>query len=140
MEMQFYIPIKPEGKGRPRASFRNGRVQVYTPINTIAHEMAIRSHIKNRLPSGFTPLVCPLKAVITLGMPFPKGTSKKTITEALNGNLLPHTKKPDFDNIAKSVVDACNGVLYKDDAQIYDCHIIKRYAIDPYVQITITTT
>lgn len=139
MEMQFYIPIKPEGKGRPRASFRNGRVQVYTPINTIAHEMAIRSHIKNRLPSGFTPLECPLQVVITAGMPFPKGTAKKTITEAINGKFMPHTKKPDFDNIGKAVADACNGVLYKDDSQIYDGRTIKQYAVEPYVQIRIIT-
>ena len=31
----------------------------------------------------------------------------------------------DIDNLAKGILDACNGVLWKDDSQIVDLHIRK---------------
>lgn len=44
---------------------------------------------------------------------------------ALSGKYFP-TKK-DVDNICKAVCDGLNGVAYKDDRQIVDCHIRKLY-------------
>ena len=35
----------------------------------------------------------------------------------LNGRLFP-TKKPDADNIIKVILDALNGLAYRDDSQI----------------------
>ncbi|WP_332834903.1 RusA family crossover junction endodeoxyribonuclease [Clostridium perfringens] len=40
------------------------------------------------------------------------------------------TKKPDVDNIAKIILDSLNGVAYKDDSQIVDIRIIKKYTED----------
>ena len=39
-------------------------------------------------------------------------------------------KKPDADNIAKIILDSLNGVAYKDDSQIVDIRIIKKYTED----------
>ncbi len=41
---------------------------------------------------------------------------------------IPHTVKPDADNVLKAVMDALNGLLWKDDAQVYDPHPRKWYA------------
>ena len=38
------------------------------------------------------------------------------------------TCKPDYDNLAKMIGDACNGVVYLDDSQITDARVIKRTA------------
>ncbi|MFB3079573.1 MAG: RusA family crossover junction endodeoxyribonuclease, partial [Lysobacterales bacterium] len=48
----------------------------------------------------------------------------KTVTEK---RLLPWTK-PDLDNLAKAVLDACNGILWEDDARICDLILRKRYS------------
>lgn len=39
-----------------------------------------------------------------------------------------HIVRPDLDNLEKSLKDALNGVLYKDDCQVYECHKRKQYA------------
>ena len=38
-----------------------------------------------------------------------------------------HVYKPDSDNLAKFVLDALNGTYYRDDSQIYDLSVHKRY-------------
>ena len=45
--------------------------------------------------------------------------------------------KPDIDNLLKFVMDAMNGVFYKDDSQIVDVDIKKQYSNTPCTIITI---
>lgn len=42
----------------------------------------------------------------------------------LNDEVLP-TKKPDYDNIIKVILDALNGVVYHDDSQVYRVYLKK---------------
>ena len=48
-----------------------------------------------------------------------------------------HTSKPDIDNLAKFVLDACNNVLWKDDSIIVDLHLVKHYSDKPKTEINI---
>jgi Holliday junction resolvase RusA-like endonuclease len=42
---------------------------------------------------------------------------------------LPHTAKPDGDNLVKAVLDVCSQInVWRDDAQVVDTFIQKRYA------------
>ena len=50
---------------------------------------------------------------------------------------IPHTKKPDCDNMGKICLDALNGVAYPDDAQINKLYISKKYGKDAKIRITI---
>lgn len=36
-------------------------------------------------------------------------------------------KRPDIDNLAKSIIDGLNTIAFKDDGQIADLHITKHY-------------
>jgi Holliday junction resolvase RusA-like endonuclease len=45
----------------------------------------------------------------------------------LSGKEKP-TKKPDIDNIAKSHLDAMNGIVYKDDVQVIFISVKKIYS------------
>jgi Holliday junction resolvase RusA-like endonuclease len=47
------------------------------------------------------------------------------------------TKKPDLDNLAKSVLDGLNGVVYLDDSQLVSLHITKVYDHSPGVDIMV---
>jgi Holliday junction resolvase RusA-like endonuclease len=69
-------------------------------------------------------------------VPIPKSCTKKRLEDIANGSEKP-TKKPDSSNILKSVEDAMNGVVYKDDCQIINHHITKVYSSLPGVDICI---
>lgn len=51
--------------------------------------------------------------------------------------MLP-TKKPDLDNVLKSVLDGLQGVAYKDDKNITNARIRKRYGEEPRLEIYMT--
>ena len=42
-------------------------------------------------------------------------------------------KKPDLDNIAKGILDAMNGIIYKDDVQVVRLSLQKHYSTEPGV-------
>ena len=50
---------------------------------------------------------------------------------------IPHTKKPDCDNMGKICLDALNDVAYPDDANINKLLITKKYGENAKVRITI---
>ena len=47
------------------------------------------------------------------------------------------TRKPDLDNIAKSILDSLNGIAWNDDSQITNIWISKHYAEEPRVEVTL---
>jgi len=73
-------------------------------------------------------LTGPLELEIIFVMPIPKSWSKKK-REAIVGQ--PHTSKPDTDNLLKSVLDALEGTIYKNDSQIYSINTKKVYGTNP---------
>jgi Holliday junction resolvase RusA-like endonuclease len=54
--------------------------------------------------------------------------------QALRGELIPG--KPDIDNVAKAVLDACH-VVYVDDKQVIRLVIEKEYSYDPRIEVYI---
>lgn len=78
----------------------------------------------------------PLKVTIIAYYPIVKSTSKKKKQQMLEDLMFP-TKKPDIDNIAKSILDALNKLAYRDDTQVVTPHMEKHYAEDPRVEVEI---
>jgi Holliday junction resolvase RusA-like endonuclease len=64
----------------------------------------------------------------------PKSYSKKRTEACLSGLERP-TKKPDWDNVAKSICDAMNGIVYQDDTQIVDAYVTKVYSANSGVDV-----
>ena len=75
-----------------------------------------------------------LKIDIVFELEIPKSLSKKK-QELLVGSY--NTKKPDIDNLVKSVLDAMNGVWFKDDGQICSVSAMKKYSREPKTIIVI---
>jgi Holliday junction resolvase RusA-like endonuclease len=48
-----------------------------------------------------------------------------------------YPKKIDIDNVYKSITDAMNGIVYVDDSQIVEAHILKCYAPEPGANVMI---
>ena len=65
----------------------------------------------------------------------PKSFSRKKRGDALDGILKP-TTRPDADNYAKAALDGCNGILFRDDSQVADLIVRKRYSVEPRLVIT----
>ena len=132
----FEIPGKPQGKARARTFYNSklGKMPSITPENTVLYENLIKHCYLETKCEPFLDKV-PLEVEITACFPIPKSATKKDRERIKLMEYYP-TKKPDADNIAKVVCDALNGLAYKDDAQVIDLTVHKRFG-DPKVIVKI---
>lgn len=116
-------------KQRPRMS---GRV-AYTPKKTRDYEervrQAFRSSYRGQVPA-FDKGV-PVKACIEIVQSIPKSWSNTKTIKAERGEIAPVSRNGDIDNIAKSILDALNTLVYEDDCQVTTLMITKKYGADP---------
>ena len=124
MTCDFEIEGKPVGKGRPRFKRMGNFVQTYTPTATADYEKLVRLRFQN---AGGVITDKPVKVEVVALFAPPKSTRKRDRIEMLANRIL-LVKKPDCDNIAKIVLDALNKIAYKDDAQVAELSVKKRYA------------
>jgi Holliday junction resolvase RusA-like endonuclease len=134
----FVIDGIPTAKGRPRFTSVGGFARTYTPAKTKYAEGMIEYIASNAMQanSNFLLLVEPLIVFIEFRMPIPKSFSKAKVLGCQCGSIVP-TVKPDADNLAKTVLDAMNKTVYRDDSQIVDLIVRKRYADKPCTIVSI---
>lgn len=128
---RFTVHSAPEGKARPRVTMHG----TYTPRATREYEDLVRWEYKRQGGPDFGSV--PLRVTITAFFVLHRTATKRERYAAQLGELLP-AKKPDADNIAKAICDALNGIAYKDDAQIVDLTVRKRYGPDPAVDVEVS--
>ncbi len=119
------------GKGRPRASRRGKTVRLRTPERTRQYEKAIRNryyadyHAQPSLPG---PIGVRLVAMFKRPQSHFRTLGGKP-TEKLKSAAPVHcTKVPDLDNVVKVVLDALNGVAFKDDSNVTNITARKEWA------------
>lgn len=114
----FWVYGPVVGKARPRVT-RNGR---FTPKSTVEAEARVAAAARAALPEGAgQPLFGrrqPVAVGVTVWRPLPKSRPKGVEGE-------PDTYKPDLDNVAKLVMDAMQGVVLEDDAQVTRLYVAK---------------
>lgn len=125
------LPGPPKGKGRPRFT-RKGIA--FTPADTRSYETALAWAGKEAM-RGAKPIESPLTVVVVAHMPIPMSWSQKRQRMALAGETRP-TSKPDTDNLLKTL-DALNGIVWRDDAQIVDVRCVKIYSERPRLVVTV---
>lgn len=130
-ELSLVLNGKPEPQLRPRIT----KFVSFDPCKDKKNwaKLQIAQQIENTL---IKPIEEPLEIVMIFHMPIPKSTSKKK-RELMLSNCLKHTKKSDIDNLYKFFSDAMNGLLYKDDSQIWRVEMEKVYSEDPRTEITL---
>lgn len=126
MKYSFEIKEKAIGKERPRYSSKTHRM--YTPTKTSTFEEKVKWAFRSKYNIETELSEKPFRAKILVYFEPPKKISKKKREELLF--QINYTKKPDADNIAKSILDALNGLAYKDDSQISTLSIIKQYGVE----------
>ena len=134
----FTIEGEPQGKGRPRFSVVNGRVNTRTPDNTVLYENLIKMSYRNSCKDPMHEQGVPLVMSITAFYGIPKSTSQKKRNEMMCEKIRP-TKKPDIDNLCKVIMDSLNKVAYYDDAQVVETAIRKFYSDYPRVFVQLWT-
>jgi Holliday junction resolvase RusA-like endonuclease len=132
----FTIPGAARGKGRPRATRFGKGVRLYTDAKTASYEGLIAYAAQQALGRR-DPLAGALVVTVLVRIAPTLSTSKKARAEMLAGTLHP-AKKPDLDNVVKSVLDGCNGVAFRDDAQVCWLNVGKIYAANAGVDVVIT--
>lgn len=125
------VPGPPRGKARPRFT-KTGRA--YTPAKTKAYEQAI-GWAARAVHKG-EPIAGPVHVRVIANCPVPKSWPKAKRLDALLGNI-PHLVKPDIDNVTKAVLDALNGIMWRDDSQVALDGAMKRYSAEPELVVII---
>lgn len=130
------LPGIPRGKGRPRfrviGTGKRSFVSTYTDAETRKYEDRLKAAGAAQMAMD-APYDCPLSVRVEAFMPIPASWSVKKRASAANGEIMP-TTKPDADNIVK-MLDALNGVVWRDDSLIVSLFVIKRYSVTPLLRI-----
>lgn len=131
--INFTVPGEPRGKGRPRFS---GSGHTYTDSETRAYKNKIIAYYRKACGAFRFPETAFLSVDVVAYLPIPKSATKAQRAGMEDGRILP-SRKPDVDNIEKAVLDALNGVAYKDDAMVHRTSCAKFYGAEPRLEITI---
>jgi Holliday junction resolvase RusA-like endonuclease len=122
------IPGLPHGQGRPRAVRRGAFVGVHERPEDRSWKAYAQGCYQQalfrgaHLVAGPPPLFFdPVRVEIEATWPCPKSAKK-----ADRARRRPRVGKPDCDNLAKAVLDAANGVLWVDDAQVAEL-VVRRW-------------
>ena len=134
--IKFIIEGQPQRKQRPRFSRVCNYVRTYTPKETIDYENWIKLCYQQQVGQMYSHDDNSLAINIVAFYQAPKSWSKKKQLQAINGEIFPHNSI-DVDNTAKVILDALNGIAYKDDHYITDLKVSKRYSDHPRVEVTI---
>ena len=129
------LPGPPRGKGRPRFRVMKGFAMAYTDATTRAYEARLAEAGRLVAADLGEPLEAALWVEVTAFMAIPASWSKKDRAAAAALELMP-TTKPDADNFAKCV-DALNGIIWRDDAQIVRLIAQKFYSERPRLVVKV---
>ena len=132
--IKLIIPGEVIPQLRPRFRRRGNYVQTYDPAKCRDYKDYIR-----RLASECykdKPLDGAVEVKILIHRHTPKSFGKTKMAMALAGALRP-TTKPDIENLSKGILDALNGIVWRDDAQIVRLEVEKWYSDQPRAEVLV---
>lgn len=128
--LTFTVPGEPRGWARART----GQGHHFTDSKTRSEKASVAWWAQQ---AGAQVRDGPMCLTLTAYLGIPQSASKKRRAAMLAGGEMP-TKKPDLDNLAKLTMDALNSVAWKDDVQVVDLIVRKRWSDTPRVEITVS--
>jgi len=111
--IKLTFPISPVAKERPRTSFYSG--SVYTPVKTCIFENHVKKLARLQFKNSLITFAMSVKIVFRLERP-------KSVKREYP------SVRPDIDNYIKSILDALQGIVFKDDGQIIKLYAEKIYS------------
>lgn len=135
-DLKYFIPGNPVGKQRARVVSGHA----YTPLKTRIFEDTVRYYALSKFGNK-KPYDGDVRVTVELGYAIPKSWPKWKKEAAARNDIRP-AKKPDVDNVLKSVLDGMNTNLrsgktgiYLDDKQVIYISCEKWYSSNPGVWV-----
>jgi len=122
----FSIAGNPGYEARARARETPFGARVYTAPKTRHWKEEIR-HAASRAMDGQALILGPVRLLVIVFKPRPASITRKSRPNPAEWA----TTKPDWDNFGKAISDGCNGIIWKDDAQVVDARVQKLYHAGP---------
>jgi Holliday junction resolvase RusA-like endonuclease len=114
---EVFVAGIPKPQPRPRLSKQG---HTYTPHTADAWKAAVKAEFMCRLKPK---IGIPVYLTVNFYLPRPKRVKPD--------GVMPHTGKPDLDNLLKSTMDALTDIgVWKDDSLVIQTAADKRYAAD----------
>ena len=137
--MIIEIPTLPIAQKRHRHTFRSSHGHTYDP--SVKDKKIVKAFMLKGMKSKDLYLN-ELSLMITFVFPWPKKWYRTGKYSHLLKDTAPeiHTKKPDIDNLLKLIMDSGNGVVWKDDCQIWEVQMRKIYGDPPKTIIQLEET
>ena len=124
--IQFELYIKP----KPQKQTAWNRLHAYDPSKAYKEMLIIQM-----LPyAPKDPIFGPVSLDITFYMAIPVSVSKSKRADMLAHKVVPFVR-PDIDNLAYVVTNSMKNMFYRDDSQIVDLTLHKRYCEEPKISI-----
>ena len=127
-------------RGNPLGWQRTGQNQytgaIFTQDKTRDREKLVAYEYRRQCGNYRFPNQTPIELRVYAYYQIPKSKSKRVREQMISGAIRP-TVRPDYDNIAKLVTDALNGIAYDDDKSVVDAVQRKFYSTDPRVVVVI---
>lgn len=153
-ELSFTVYGKPEPAGSKRAFAirRGGELTGQVAVSDAnprakswQREVADAAREAMQLSSDWTPLDVPVLCPVAVSMTFyarrPKGhygTGRNAAVLKPSAPLYP-IGRPDALKLSRGTEDACTGLVWRDDAQVVDLRIGKRYGLPERCEIVVQT-
>lgn len=129
------LTIAMDGPPIAKTRARFGRGHAYTPAQTRSFANDFGWAAKAAM-AGRTPFTGAVKIIARFELPIPASWSARKRADAITGEIHP-TAKPDLDNFLKAVLDAINGIVVGDDAQVTEIRASKIYSLAPKTILTV---
>ena len=129
----------------PKQSFRYANGHGYTPIPVKAYCETVTAQILNQLPEDFQMFINPIEVSIrhiyTYTNDAKKLIKKRSANAGGDNPLLVKATRPDVtDNLNKGLIDAMQGLIFLDDALIWNFHAVKMFGEAPMSIVEIKET
>ena len=135
MKIQLKFDIKPMAKQSFRTT-RNGNK--YLDPSVIKYRKTIRNMAILQMQKQKAERI---EGAVNMNIIYafrrPQSLSKKERNKIDGGKTVPKTTKPDIDNLTKAILDALNGIAWKDDAQVTQINVHKIWSAKDQIEIEI---
>lgn len=129
--VSFFVPGIPKPQGSKRGFVRGGKAVLVEAAGQAHKDW--RATVALAAAESYVPMTGlldgPLTLDVTFTMPKPKSRPKR--------RPMPDSA-PDLDKLLRLVGDSLTGVVWRDDAQVVECHARKLYGERPGARITVT--
>ena len=113
--IEFTVPTIPIAQPRQRVAVVAGRPRTYTPTKAPVNAFKAAVQLAAQGAYDGPPLDGPLSLEVAFVLPRPQSRIWKSKPMPRE----PHVKRPDGDNLLKSLKDALSGLLWRDDCQVW---------------------